>query len=220
MADWLDKTFLGFDKSIFAAMHELNKAAGGFFNGFAKFVSFFGEIGWAFIALAFVFLFFKRTRKEGVAMAFALVIGALVTNILLKNIVGRARPFTREGEPFGEWWLAAGASPEGSASFPSGHTTAAFASMVAFFITGNKRYSWTGLVFAFIMGLSRIYLIVHYPTDVLAGMIIGTCAALAGVALCKLLYAKSRGKFNELLNEFSIITFFKKKPADETNANE
>ena len=134
--------------------------------------------------------------------------------------MGRARPFTREGEPFGEWWLAAGASPEGSASFPSGHTTAAFASMVAFFITGNKRYSWTGLVFAFIMGLSRIYLIVHYPTDVLAGMIIGTCAALAGVALCKLLYAKSRGKFNELLNEFSIITFFKKKPADETNANE
>ena len=64
MADWLDKTFSGFDKSIFSAMHELNKAAGGFFNGFAKFVSFFGEIGWAFIALAFVFLFFKRTRKE------------------------------------------------------------------------------------------------------------------------------------------------------------
>lgn len=187
-------------------MHRLQTNAGGFFNGFCKFVSFFGKGGWFFILSAFVFLFFKARRKEGLGMAFALIIGALLTNILLKNIVARARPFNRENAPFYEWWLAAGANPEDSYSFPSGHTTAAFAAMVAFFLLGDKRYSFTGLLFAVLMGFSRIYLIVHYPTDVLAGFVIGTVAGIAGYFLSKLCYRKIGGKCGELLREWSIVT--------------
>lgn len=210
MAEWLDKTFLPFDRKIFSWMHALNGKAGGFFNGLCKFISFFGEGGWFFIVLAIVFLLFKRMRREGLAMAFALAIGAIITNILLKNIVGRARPFNREGVPFRDWWIAAGSSPEDSASFPSGHTTAAFASMVAFFLTGDKRYSFSGIIFAFLMGFSRIYLIVHYPTDVLAGFVIGTSGGIAGFFLSRLVYKKAGGKFKTLLDEWSVIDLCKK----------
>lgn len=222
MGHKIDTAFLPFDKEIFSWMHALQLKAGGFLNGFCKFVSFFGKGGWFFMFLAFVFLLFIRMRKEGLGMAFALLIGAIVTNILLKNIVGRARPFTREGQPFFDWWVAAGSNPEGSASFPSGHTTAAFASMVAFFILGDKRYSWTGLIFAFVMGFSRIYLIVHYPTDVLAGFIIGTAAGVIGAFLSKLVYKKAGGKFKEILDTVGIVwlckkLFGKKKAEDEAD---
>ena len=52
--------------------------------------------------------------------------------------------------------------------------------MTALFLAGNKRYSWTAFIFAFLMGVSRIYLVVHYPSDVLGGIVVGACAAIIG----------------------------------------
>lgn len=222
MAHWLDETFYAFDRKIFSWMHALQQKAGGFMNGFCKFISFFGEAGWAFIVLALVFLLFRRTRRMGVGMGFALVLGAIVTNILLKNIVDRARPFTRS-EEFSVWWHAAGQNTEDSASFPSGHTTAAFAAMVALFLTGDKRYSWTGLIFACMMAFSRVYLIVHYPTDVLAGVVVGTLAGVGGMLLCKLVYKKAGGKCKAALENGSIVSvcrkLFGKKTESAQNTN-
>lgn len=218
-AHWLDKTFFGFDRAIFAFMHSLKNGAGGFFNGFCKFVSFFGESGWAFILFAFIMLWFKKTRRHGLGMAIALVFGALITNIILKNAVDRVRPFNNNPE-FYDWWQAAGSNPEDSPSFPSGHTTAAFASMVALFISADKRYSWAGLLFAALMGFSRIYLIVHYPTDVLAGLIVGTCAGIGGALLTKLIYNKACGKFKNMLYEFSIVTLIRRLSSKKSTKSE
>lgn len=204
MVDWLNKKFFAFDDLFFQYAHRLQQKAGGFFNTFCKVVSFFGKSGWAFIAIAFVFLLFKGKRKAGLAMGFALVMGAIVTNILLKNIVDRPRPYTRS-LTFANFWVAAGKNVEDSSSFPSGHTTAAFAAGVAFFLSVSKKYGWTGLVFAVLMGFSRVYLIVHYPSDVLAGCIIGTAAGIGGHALSKLVYDKAKGKFATFINEWSIL---------------
>ena len=68
-------------------------------------------------------------------------------------------------------------------SFPSGHTNAAFAAMVPLFILGDKRKSWLALVFGVLMGISRIYLVVHYPTDVIGGLITGTLAGMIGTLI-------------------------------------
>ena len=72
--------------------------------------------------------------------------------------------------------------------------------MVPLFLLGNKRVSWLALVFAFLMGLSRIYLVVHYPSDVLGGLIVGTVAGILAVLIAK----KLPGKWYEL-------NFFKKE---------
>lgn len=199
-------------------MHALQQHAGKFFNVFCKFISFFGKAGWAFIVFAIIFLLFKARRREGLAMAIALLFGAIVTNIILKNAVARPRPYTRVGTPFDLWWADAGCNTESSWSFPSGHTTAAFSSMVALFIVGNKRVTWIGLLFAFIMAFSRVYLIVHYPSDVLFGIIIGTAAAFGGAALSKLIYKKAGGKFRNVLYDFDIIALFKNLIAKRKNA--
>ncbi len=72
---------------------------------------------------------------------------------------------------------------ESDKSFPSGHTTAAFASMTAVFLVGDKRWSWTAYIFAFTMGIARIYLCVHFPSDVLGGMIVGVIGGITGTAI-------------------------------------
>ena len=61
--------------------------------------------------------------------------------------------------------------------------TAAFATMVPVFLVGNKKVSWTALIFAFLMGVSRIYLVVHYPSDVLGGIIVGVVAGCLGALI-------------------------------------
>ena len=84
-------------------------------------------------------------------------------------------------------------------SFPSGHTTAAFAAMTAVYLTGNRKYSWTAFIFAFLMGISRIYLAVHFPSDVLGGVIVGLFAGIVGTLIASKLPSKIYGrKFYEL----------------------
>ena len=205
MADFLNKTFRAFDRAAFAGMHALHNAAGGFFNGLCKAVSFLADGGWCYIAAALSLILFCRTRKIGLSMGIALVIGALLTNIILKNAVQRPRPYTQSAE-FHDWWVAAGSNIENSYSFPSGHATASFAAMVAFFASGKKKYSWAGLPFAALVAFSRVYLIVHYATDVLAGFIIGSIAGVCGALLCKLVYAKAGGKFKTVLYEVDAVT--------------
>ena len=101
----------------------------------------------------------------------------------MKIVIARPRPYADENGFFYQLWLMMGQHMESDKSFPSGHTTAAFATMVPVFLTGNRKVSWTALIFAFLMGLSRIYLVVHYPSDVLGGLIVGTIAGILGTLL-------------------------------------
>ena len=183
MADWLNQAFFGFDKSAFILMNNLQKVAGGFFSPFCEFISFFGEGGIFLIILSLVLMLFRKSRRVGASMLLAIGVGALFTNVILKNVVARARPFNASSL-YNAFWIEAGASSVSEFSFPSGHTTVFMTSMTALFLSTNKKKSWVVYIFVVLTGFARVYLIVHYLTDVLAGLLVGGATGIIGYYLC------------------------------------
>lgn len=138
-----------------------------------------GNAGALFLAAAVLMLCFKRTRKAGITALLALAVGFVCTNLILKHLVARPRP----------WLDVAGLIPliaeHDPNSFPSGHTTAAFAFAGAVqFASSAKWLRWAALIAAVLMGFSRLYVGVHYPSDVLTGVLIGLSSAWAAWRLC------------------------------------
>jgi len=129
-----------------------------------------GDSGLLFIIIAVGLLCFPKTRKAGLTALTALLIGFLLTNQMLKPLVGRPRP----------WEDIAGLLPlveEHSFSFPSGHTTSAFAFAGALLLSLPVKWGKAAaLGAAVLMGFSRLYVAAHYPTDVLGGVVIGLLA--------------------------------------------
>lgn len=188
MSEWLNTTFFGIDNGAFNLANGLAKAAGDFFNPFFRFISFFGDKGLVLIILSVLLLLFKRTRKIGLSMLIAIGVGSLITNLGLKKIVQRPRPF-KESLTYLNYWMMAGGEEIGSFSFPSGHTTIAMTTMTALFLCTNKKKSWVVFIFVALMGMSRIYLIVHYLTDVIAGIIVGAIGGVCGYYLGKFIFS-------------------------------
>ncbi len=125
-----------------------------------------GNKGIIWIIIGVIMLFFKKTRKCGIAVLLALLFSLFVCNIALKNIVARERPcWINENVPL--------LIPYPSDfSFPSGHSQASFAAAFAIFLN-HKRIGIGALVLAGLIAFTRLYLYVHFPTDVIAGTIIG-----------------------------------------------
>lgn len=188
-AIWINNTFAAFDQSMAVLVHKLYEIGGGFFTPFFEIISELGHGGIPLIILSLILMLFSRTRRYGTAMLFGLAIGALITNCCLKILIARARPYSDETQAFfntdlyQKLWMTVGQNVESDKSFPSGHTTAAFASMTALFLTGNKKYSWAAFIFAFLMAVARIYLVVHFASDVLAGIAVGVLGGILGTLL-------------------------------------
>ena len=184
-AAWLNTTFANFDQRITTAVHRLYESCGSWMTPVMELISLLGKGGIALIVLSLVLLVIRKTRRFGTAMILGLAIGAVVVNLWLKVVVARPRPYADINGFYYPLWQMMGSQIESDYSFPSGHTNAAFACMVPAFLLGKKSWSWLCLLFAFLMGVSRIYLVVHYPSDVLGGLIMGTLAGLLGVLIMK-----------------------------------
>ena len=216
-AQWLNETFAGFDYAILEFFHNLNAGPiGGFFDVFFKFITLLGEEGLFLIILSIIFMLFKKTRKAVFAMLLAIIVGSLITNVTVKPLVARPRPFQNEDSEFFklfyQWWQDAGSVKVGEKSFPSGHTTSAMAAVAGyFFVSKKKSVSWTVFIFAVLMGMSRIFLCVHYPSDVLGGLVAGLIAGLVAAALINLLYKKDNNKVVKAIVDFDIRNVIKKK---------
>jgi len=155
------------------------------FNDFWIFFTSLGDNGILWIITSLVLICFKKTRKIGLVCGVAIFIGALITNITLKNLVARTRPFYAiEG-------LITLIDYPSDYSFPSGHATSWFAGGMGMFLTVKKRYSFIFLILALLMAFSRLYVGVHYPTDVLAGLIVGTLSAILSYFIVKWIYNKN-----------------------------
>ena len=147
----------------------------------------FGDGGIFWIAMAVIFLIFKKTRKMGLAMGFALVFGLVVGNLTLKPLIARVRPYGLAGyEAIRDSLLV---NPLKDFSFPSGHTLASFEGATAIFMF-NRKWGVPALVLASLVALSRLYLFVHYPTDVLGGIILGISFGILGTLLSRLIFKK------------------------------
>lgn len=149
-----------------------------------------GDGGFIWIILAVVFLFFKKTRKIGFSMALALIIGLIVGNLILKNVVARVRPYDLNPE------FSLLISKLSDYSFPSGHTLASFEGAVAVFIR-NKKFGIPAVILAVLIAFSRLYLYVHYPTDVLASVILGTVIAVVASVIVDKIYLKMETKLKK-----------------------
>ena len=200
----MSKFIFKIDHYVAELFHEIYLWGGNTANHIFEGISWIAEKGILFLALGFGLFLFKRTRKTGLAILLAVGLGFLTTNIILKNIIQRARPFDDISSDFYKWWIDAGANFEESFSFPSGHTTAITAFSVAILMTTNKELSWSILFLPLLMLCSRIYLMVHYFTDCLGGLFVGSICALIAYLIVILIY-KKKNKFCRFIQNFSII---------------
>lgn len=151
-----------------------------FLNPVVEFYTSLGNVGFLWIALSLILLLNRKTRKAGFFSLVAMLFGMICTNMVLKHLVGRTRPWlVVEG-------LTALVNEPDPNSFPSGHTCAAFAAAVTWWkLLPHKWAGITGLVMAVCMGLSRLYVGVHFPTDVIMGAVVGSLCAWAALKLAQ-----------------------------------
>ncbi len=160
----------------FKILDAIQTVANPVLDAFFVFVTHLGDKGIVWIAAAVIMLCFKKTRKCGIMLGAVLILGTLVGNIALKNIIARPRPFVQNPEMLKELLIAA---PHGY-SCPSGHTLSSIGSAFVIFLN-NKKTGIPALILAVLIAFSRMYLYVHFFTDILLG-------AALGVALAYLVY--------------------------------
>lgn len=144
----------------------------------AKFLNIAAAHGEIFIILSLILLAYKPTRKIGLVCGTALLLDLLLVNITVKPLVERVRPYDLCSA------LEIIIKAPHDFSFPSGHTAVSFAFAAAISPLGKKAHT-LALSFACLMGISRLYLCVHYPTDVLAGAVMGTACGIAALFIWK-----------------------------------
>ena len=157
-------------KLFYNFQHSLNSTL---LNRILIFFTNLGDHGFIWIVITLILILNKKYRKIGYLAAISLIINAIIVNILLKNIVHRPRPFTEISDII----LLIKAPTD--FSFPSGHTSASF-TMVYVFYKHLKKYFPIVLITSIIIAFSRLYLTVHFPSDVLAGLLIGLFCGFLG----------------------------------------
>lgn len=115
------------------------KIAGSFFTPVFKGITIAGNYGIVFIVIALILLIFKKTRKAGILALLAMSFGFIFTNLILKNVIERPRPFFDQNSIYYDCWVQAGSLSEKGYSFPSGHATSLAAFAMGLFLAFNKK---------------------------------------------------------------------------------
>lgn len=137
-----------------------------------------GDAGIFWIAVAVVLLFFPKYRRAGLGMGAAMIIGLLICNLTLKPLIARPRPYDYLAE---HWNVTVKLliDAQHDFSFPSGHTIVSFEAATVLMIC-HRKLGIPALILACLIAFSRLYLYVHYPTDVLASVILGVGIGFLG----------------------------------------
>lgn len=141
-----------------------------FLDSFFTRITHLGDAGTVWILIAVILLFTKKYRKAGIGMLIVMLIANIIGDQIIKPLVGRARPFTYRD-------IQLLIPPPGRFSFPSGHTASSFGAAVFLYLY-DKKLGTPAFILAALIAFSRLYLYVHYPTDVLGGILLGTVCAV------------------------------------------
>ncbi len=145
----------------------------GFMDAIMPFITQLGDAGLMWIILSIGLIIPKKTRKIGFVMIIALILNGIICNIILKPMLARIRPFDVNTA------IKLLINKPRDFSFPSGHTSASFTAASVLFFRKSKLFV-PSLVLAFLISFSRLYLYVHYPSDVLAGLVLGVLCGYIG----------------------------------------
>ena len=148
------------------------------------FITSLGDKGMIWILATVLLLIPKKTRKAGMVSAVALLGSLLFNNMLIKNIVQRPRPYVTLED------LRIIIPRPSEYSFPSGHSSSSFAAAVSFYRLLPKKLGIPAIVLAGLIAFSRLYVGVHYPTDVLAGALMGIVLSYFAQYLVETITAK------------------------------
>ena len=163
------EAIFNFDAGILLWIQEHVRAA--FATPVVNLITHLGDKGIFWILLTVALLIVRKTRPLGVICALSMVIGLIVTNLIIKNWVARIRPYELiQG-------LECIVEKADDFSFPSGHTTNSLACAWVLFRRAPRKWGVAALVLAILISMSRLYVGIHYPTDVLGGAVIGICSA-------------------------------------------
>ena len=157
-------TITQFDFSILNFIQENFRCT--FLDVVMPFITSLGDVGFIWILISVILLFFKKTRKLGIQLLISILFAYVIYQLILKPVIARPRPFTQN--PVVELLIKA---PK-DFSFPSGHTACGFSFVIILFLAKNKWWI-PSLILACLIGFSRMYLYVHFPTDVLCGALCG-----------------------------------------------
>ncbi len=147
-------------------------------------ITYLAEYGLVPIVMSVLLICIKRTRRCGVAMAFSIVMGFVVVNLGIKPLVARVRPY--DAYPLYELLIEA----QSDFSFPSGHTLAAFECATSLSLY-YKKFALPAFIIASLVGFSRMYLYVHYPSDVLCSVALGIVFAFVSKMIVERAYKKN-----------------------------
>ena len=167
-------------------------------NHFFKYVSYLGDFITIWGIIALVLLCFKKTRKQGLCLGLCLACVA-VFGYALKFVINRTRPFEKAQE-LAIFIKGINMELPDSASFPSGHTLASFAGAMTLTLCFGKKGAWSFII-AGLIAFSRIFLCVHYPTDVLGGILVGIVGAVVFYYVFNFVWKKLEEKLKKKKEE-------------------
>ena len=183
MLDLLNSLAVSFDLPILEWIQA--NLQSGLLDTIMPIITMLGDGGIFWIVCSVLFTLHPKTRRMGIAMAIAMAMGLVICNMILKPVVGRMRPYDYQINILGKTWndlLVGGkllVDTPHDYSFPSGHTIACFEASVAIMLS-NKKLGIPALIIAVLVAFSRMYLYVHYPTDVIASIFLGSLFAVIG----------------------------------------
>lgn len=156
-------------------------------------ITLFGEAGIFWICCAVILLCIPKTRKIGLGMGIALIMGLLICNVTLKPLVRRIRPYDYQLQHFGKEIILL-IEAQHDFSFPSGHTIASFEACTVLLL-GNKKLGIPATVLAILISFSRLYLYVHYPTDVITSVVLGIIFGIIGYWAAGKISVSDKGRY-------------------------